>query len=140
MTIQTELTAVQKKLTTIKLKVDNLIAAVEKSETKAAKPSKAKAVKAQPVKKAPKAKPVKKATKAKPAKKAAKASAKEQTVKVTATDQVLNIINGSKNGVDTATLVKETGFDQKKVRNIVFRTMKQGKIKRADKGIYVGVK
>ena len=131
MTIQKELTAVQKKLTTIKLKVDNLIAAVEKSETKVAKPSKAKAVKAQPVKKA---------KKAKPAKKAPKAPAKEKAVKVTATDQVLNIINGSKNGVDTATLVKETGFDQKKVRNIVFRTMKQGKIKRADKGIYVGVK
>jgi hypothetical protein len=126
-----ELTAVQKKLTAIKLKVDNLIAAVEKSETKVAKPSKAKAVKAQPVKKA---------KKAKPAKKAPKAPAKEKAVKVTATDQVLNIINGSKNGVDTATLVKETGFDQKKVRNIVFRTMKQGKIKRADKGIYVGVK
>jgi hypothetical protein len=131
MTMKKELTAVQKKLTAIKLKVDNLIAAVEKSETKVAKPSKAKAVKAQPVKKA---------TKAKPAKKAPKAPAKEKAVKVTATDQVLNIINGSKNGVDTATLVKETGFDQKKVRNIVFRTMKQGKIKRADKGIYVGVK
>ena len=34
MTIEKELTAVQKKLTTIKLKVDNLITAVEKSETK----------------------------------------------------------------------------------------------------------
>jgi len=131
MTMKKELTAVQKKLTAIKLKVDNLIAAVEKSETKVAKPSKAKAVKAQPVTKA---------IKAKPAKKTPKAPAKEKAVKVTATDQVLNIINGSKNGVDTATLVKETGFDQKKVRNIVFRTMKQGKIKRADKGIYVGVK
>ena len=131
MTIQTELSAVKKKITTIKLKVDNLISAVEKSETKPTKASKAKAVKA---------KPVKKATKAKPAKKAPKAPAKKKAVQITATDQVLNIINGSKNGVDTATLVKETGFDQKKVRNIVFRTMKQGKIKRADKGIYVGVK
>mgnify|MGYP000222883965 FL=1 len=129
MTIQTELTSVQKKLTTIKLKVDKLIAAVEKSETKVAKPSKAKAVKAQPVKKA---------KKAKPAKKAPKAPAKKEAIQITATDQVLNIIKGSKKGVDTATLVKETGFDQKKVRNIVFRTMKQGKIKRADKGIYVG--
>ena len=32
MTIKTELTAVQKKLTTIKLKVDNLITAVEKAK------------------------------------------------------------------------------------------------------------
>ena len=129
MTIKTELTAVQKKLTAIKLKVDNLIEAVEKSETKVAKPSKAKAVKAQPVKKAPKAKP---------AKKAPKAPAKKKAVKVTATDEVLKIINRSKKGVNTVTLMKKTGFDQKKVRNILNRTFKQGKIKRADKGVYVG--
>ena len=55
MTIKTELTAVQKKLTTTKLKVDKLIAAVEKSETKPTKAPKAKAVKAKSVKKAPKA-------------------------------------------------------------------------------------
>jgi predicted transcriptional regulator of viral defense system len=36
--------------------------------------------------------------------------------------------------------MKKTGFDQKKVRNILNRTFKQGKIKRVDKGIYVGVK
>ena len=120
MTIQKELTAVQKKLTTIKLKVDNLIAAVEKSETRVAKPAKTKAVKAKSVKMAPKA-PVKK-----------------KAVTVTATDQVLKIINISKKGVNTATLMKKTGFDQKKVRNILNRTFKQGKIKRADTGIYVG--
>ena len=101
MTLQTELTAVQKKLTTIKLKVDNLIAAVEKSQTKPTKASKAKTVKA------------------KPAKKASKAPAKKKTAKVTATDEVLKIINRSKKGVDTATLMKKTGFDQKKVRNIL---------------------
>ena len=117
MTINTELTAVQKKLTTIKLKVDKLIAAVEKSETKPIKAQKAKAVKAKPTKKAP---------------------ATKKAVAVTATDQVLKIINRSKKGVDTATLMKKTGFDQKKVRNILQRTFKQGKIKRAGKGIYVG--
>ena len=117
MTIQTELTAVQKKLTTIKLKVDNLIATVEKAETKVAKPSKAKAVKATPVKKAP---------------------VKKKAPKVTATDEVLNIINRSKKGVNTATLMKKTGFNEKKVRNILNRTFKQGKIKRAEKGIYIG--
>ena len=40
----------------------------------------------------------------------------------------------------TATLMKKTGFNQKKVRNILARTYKQGKIARAEKGIYVGVK
>jgi len=122
MTIQKELTAVQKKLTTIKLKVDKLIEAVEKSETKPTKASKPKAVKAQPAKKAP------------------KAPAKKKAVQITATDQVLKIINRSKKGVNTATLMEKTGFDQKKVRNILNRTFKQGKIQRVDKGIYVGVK
>jgi hypothetical protein len=36
--------------------------------------------------------------------------------------------------------MKKTGFNQKKVTNILHRTFKAGKIKRADKGIYVGVK
>ena len=106
MTIKRELATVQKKLTTIKLKVDNLISAVEKSETK-------------PTINAPETR------------KAAKA---------TATDQVLRIINRSKKGVNAATLMKKTGFDQKKVRNILNRTFKQGKIQRAEKGIYVGLK
>ena len=58
---------------------------------------------------------------------------------VTATDQVLKIINRSKKGVNTATLMEKTGFDQKKVREILQRTYKQGKIKRAARGIYIGV-
>jgi hypothetical protein len=116
MTMKRELTALQKKLTTIKLKLDNLISAVEKGDTKVAKPTKVKAVKAT----------------------AKKAPAKKKTAKVTDTDKVLNIIKRSKKGVDTATLVKKTGFDQKKIRNIVFRASKQGKIQRAEKGIYVG--
>ena len=120
MTIQKELTAMKKDITVIGKKLDQLLKAVEKSETKVTKASKAKAVKAKSVKKAP------------------KTPAKKKAVKVTATDQILNIINRSKKGVDTATLIKKTGFDQKKVRNILQRTFKQGKIKRADKGIYVG--
>ena len=123
MTIKTELTAMKKDLTAISKKLDNLIKAVEKSgKATATKASKAKAVKATPAKKAP------------------KAPAKKKAVQITATDQVLNIINRLKKGADTATLMKKTGFDQKKVRNILNRTFKQGKIKRVDKGIYVGVK
>ena len=60
--------------------------------------------------------------------------------RVTATDQVLDIINTSKKGVNTATLMKKTGFDQKRIRNILQRTYKQGKIKRAERGIYIGVR
>ena len=123
MTIKTELTAMQKDLTAISKKLETLITAVEKSEkATVTKASKAKAVKATPAKKAP------------------KAPAKKKALQITATDQVLKIINRSKKGVNTAVLMKKAGFDQKKVRNILNRTFKQGKIKRVDKGIYVGVK
>ena len=115
--------ALKKDITAIGKKVENLLKEFEKSgKTKLTKASKAKAVKAKPTKKAPKA-PVKK-----------------KAVEVTATDQVLKIINRSKKGVDTAILMKKTGFNQKKVANILYRSFKAGKIKRADKGIYVGVK
>ncbi len=76
-----------------------------------------------------------KTTKKAPAK---KAPAKQKPAKLTATDKVLKIIRGSKRGVNAATLVKKTGFDLKKVRNIIQRTYKQGKIKRVGKGVYVG--
>ena len=121
MTIKKELTAMKKDITAIGKKMEKLLKAVEKSEKATpAKASKAKAVKAKSVKKAP------------------KAPAKKKTVKVTATDQVLKIINGSKKGVNAAALMKKTGFNQKKVTNILQRTFKAGKVKRAAKGIYVG--
>ncbi len=123
MTIKKELTALQKDITAIGKKLEKLIKAVEKNEkAKVTKASKAKAVKAKSAKKAP------------------KVPAKKKAVKATATDQVLKIINRLKKGVDTATLMKKTGFDEKKVANILYRLFKAGKIKRADKGIYVGVK
>ena len=123
MTIKKELTALQKDIRAIGKKLEKLIKAVEKNEkAKVTKASKAKAVKAKSAKKAP------------------KVPAKKKAVKATATDQVLKIINRLKKGVDTATLMKKTGFDEKKVANILYRSFKAGKIKRADKGIYVGVK
>jgi hypothetical protein len=123
MKIKKELTALQKDITAIGKRLEKLLKAVEKSEkAKVTKTSQAKAVKAKPAKKAP------------------KAPTKKKAVQVTATDQVLKIINRFKKGVDTATLMKKTGFNQKKVTNILQRSFKAGKIKRADKGIYVGVK
>jgi len=96
-----------------------LIKAVEKFEKdKAAKKAKAKA------------KPARKAT-------AKKAPAKKEAAAPTATDQVVNIIRRSKKGADIPTLMKKTGLADKTLRNIVFRAGKQGKIKRADRGVYV---
>jgi predicted transcriptional regulator of viral defense system len=78
--------------------------------------------------------------KTKPKAKAVSKKAPVKGGKKTDTDKVLAIINRSKKGVDTATLMKKTGFDQKKVRNMLHRTYKQGKITRVDKGLYIGKK
>ena len=67
-----------------------------------------------------------------------KAPAKKKTTQVTATDQILRIIKRSKKGVDVTTLKIKTGFDDKKVRNIVFRAAKEGRIKKSGRGVYVG--
>ena len=85
-------------------------------------------------------KPISKSVKAKATKKipAKKAPAKKGAAKQTATDKVLKIIRGSKKGVNAATLMKKTGFNQKKISNIIHRTFKEGKIKRVGKGVYVG--
>ena len=92
---------------------------------------KKKQAKAKPARKAttkPKKAPVKKATSKKaPAKKA---------VKTTAADTVLAIINRSKKSVNSVTLAEKTGFDNKKIANIVFKLRKQGKIKSVGRGIY----
>jgi hypothetical protein len=105
---------------------DKLTKAVHKFEKE--KAARRKKVKAKPK---AKAKPKKKATdRKKPAAKKAKT--------LTATDQVLKIIKRSKKGVDVPTLMTKTGLGQTTVRNIVFKTTKQGKIKRVGRGIYVG--
>jgi hypothetical protein len=51
---------------------------------------------------------------------------------------VLKIINRSRKGVDVATLVQKTAIDEKKIRNIIYRAHKDGIIKRAGRGIYLG--
>ncbi len=117
MTITKDLQAISKELTKLVGRIEKLAAALGKTEKREAKSAKIK-------------------TKAKTV--ARKAPVKGD--KKTDTDKVLAIINRSKKGVDTAALMKKTGFDQKKVHNILHRTYKQGKIKRVEKGSYVGVK
>jgi hypothetical protein len=100
-------------------------------------------------KKQPKAKPARK-TKTKPAPKvkavakpkkapAKKAPAKKTVKTATAADTVLAVINRTKKGVSTATLAEKTGFDNKKIANIVFKLRKLGKVKSVGRGVYVKV-
>jgi hypothetical protein len=122
MTLKQDLKGLQKEIKALEKKLATLTKAVGKSAiSNPAKKSSAKSVKiktaeAGSVKKAP---------------------VKRISSKQTATDQVLKVIKGSKEGVDTATLMKKTGFNQKKVTNILQRTYKMGKIKRVGKGVYV---
>ena len=113
MTIAQDLKAMNKNIQSLGKTLDRLLKAVEKDEK-------------------PKAKPTKKIT-------AKKAPVNKKAAQPTATDEILKIIKRSKKGVDAPTLIKKTGFNQKKVRNILFRIYKQGRIKRVGKGIYTGV-
>lgn len=45
----------------------------------------------------------------------------------------LRLFCRSKKGVDAATLMKKTEFDQKKINNIIYKLKKQGKIKSVGK-------
>ena len=56
---------------------------------------------------------------------------------LTAVDIVLDTIKQSRQGIDFAEIQAKTGFDEKKIRNIIFRLNKTGKIKRKRRGIYI---
>ena len=115
MNLKKDLQAVNRDIKALAKKVEKMIAAIGKLE----KP---------------------KAVKAKPAKKViSKRPAAKKVTGVTAADAVMGIIKRYKKGVGTAALMKKTGFDQKKVFNIVYKLKKQGKIKSSGRGVYLKV-
>jgi len=119
--LKKDLQTVNKEINALVKKTESLLKAVGKLD----KPKAAKKPKAKPAKtKAPMKAPVKKA-------------AVKKVVPVTTADAVLAIINRSKKGVNSETLVKKTGYNQKKISNLVYKLRKQGKIKSPEKGIYV---
>jgi hypothetical protein len=106
MVVKKDLLVLIQEIKSLNQKLDKLLKGFIKTEkTKAAK---------KPTRKTGKTKTVKRAS-------AKIAPAKKKTAKPTATDQVMRIINRSKKGVDVPTLIKKTGFDDKKVRNILYR-------------------
>jgi len=58
--------------------------------------------------------------------------------KSSATSVVLEAIKKSRSGADMNYIQSKTGYDEKKLRNIVFRLNNLGKIKRVGRGKYVG--
>jgi len=77
-----------------------------------------------------------KAKKKVPAKKTV-APRRKRAKKLSETDKVLRVIRGYKKGVDISKLKKKTGFADNKVRAIVYRASKEGKIKRVKRGVYI---
>jgi len=67
----------------------------------------------------------------------AKAPIGRRKASLMAVDIVLDTIRNSKEGIGFAQIQAKTGFDEKKIRNIIFRLNKTGKIKRKSRGIYI---
>ena len=123
--LKKNLQTVNKDLKALAKKVDKIVVAVGKLEKpKVAKKPKAKVVKRKPVKKTV----------------AKKVAVKKRAVKKptkTITDTVLAIIRRSKKGVNTATLMKKTGFSERQIHNNVYKLKKAGKVKSVGKGVYL---
>ncbi|MFC1814406.1 hypothetical protein ACFL0M_00380 [Thermodesulfobacteriota bacterium] len=66
--------------------------------------------------------------------KGAKASGKSA---MPASDKVMEIIKRFKQGAGFADIQSRTGYAEKKLRNIIFRLNKIGRIKRKHRGIYI---
>jgi hypothetical protein len=49
---------------------------------------------------------------------------------------VAKIIGRSRKGIDIPTLKKKTGFEERKLYNIIYRLKKEGKIQSISRGIY----
>jgi hypothetical protein len=67
----------------------------------------------------------------------AKTQAARRKTSLTAVDIVLDTIKRSNQGIDFAQIQAKTGFDEKKIRNIIFRLNKAAKIKRKSRGVYI---
>ena len=65
-----------------------------------------------------------------------KATKRKKEKSATDADKVLEIIGRSKTGASTAAIMQETGYNQKKIANIIYRLRKQQKIKSVEKGVY----
>ena len=120
-----DLQAVRKDIKALEQKMANLLKAYGKTQ----KPKTAKKVKRKTLK-----------AKTRVAGASKKIAFRKKASQLTATEQILKIVGRSRKGVDVPALKVKTGFEDKKVRNIIFRASKEGKIKKVGRGIYVGAK
>ena len=62
--------------------------------------------------------------------------AKHRAKSLMMTETVFKVIKRHKRGVQISKVRDKTGFDKKKISNILFKLNKEGKIQRVDKGVY----
>lgn len=60
----------------------------------------------------------------------------KQGAAVTAADMVYTAVKSFKDGADLADIQAKTGFGEKKLRNLIFRLHKLGRIQRQSRGVY----
>lgn len=60
----------------------------------------------------------------------------EKIKRIPSTQIVLDTIRKSGGGMDTEALMKATGFDQRKIHNVIFSLKKQGRIVNPKRGVY----
>lgn len=133
--LKKDLKSVTKDLKSLTKKTERIARRLQKIEkAQVAKKTKVKAK----AKKAKKRVAKKKVTKRRVVKKkVAKKRVAKKAKKVTAIDTVMGLIKKSRKGVDTDTLRKKTGFERRKLRDLIYRLNKQGRIKSERKGFYV---
>ena len=69
--------------------------------------------------------------------KASKSKASTGRTATTSTDEALEVIKRFRKGVGFANIQARTGFGDKKLRNIIYRLHKMGKIVRKSRGLYI---
>lgn len=69
--------------------------------------------------------------------KAFKSKALTGRTATTSTDEALEVIKRFRKGVGFANIQARTGFGDKKLRNIIYRLHKMGKIVRKSRGLYI---
>ena len=69
--------------------------------------------------------------------KASKTKASTGRTAMTSTDRTLEVIKRFRKGVGFADIQERTGFEEKKLRNIIYRLHKIGKIVRKTRGLYI---
>ncbi len=118
--IRNELQSVVKNLLQLTASIGNIVAAVENLSGEELPPPK---TRRSPVRK----------------KVVVKNGVVETIKRVPSTTIVYDLLKKSDLGMDISALMKATGYDQRKVYNVTYRLKKEGKIQRADRGVYKAI-